>query len=79
MDYTFLVTRANRAWSEADKNALNLFNEATTGPEPTIILNGVKVLEMDTVVGDLPKKRSLVRRWAKQAVQFRFFTKTSVA
>ncbi|MEM6863822.1 MAG: hypothetical protein AAF575_01520 [Bacteroidota bacterium] len=79
MDYTFLVTRANRAWSEADKNALNLFNEATTGPEPTIILNGVKVLEMETVVGDLPKKRSLVRRWAKKAVQFRFFTKTSVA
>ncbi|MEM8846988.1 MAG: hypothetical protein AAGD17_07805 [Bacteroidota bacterium] len=79
MDYTFLVTRANRAWSEADSNALELFNEATTGPEPTIILNGVKVLEMETVVGDLPKKRSLVRRWVKKAVQFRFFTKTSVA
>ncbi|MEM9363036.1 MAG: hypothetical protein AAGA43_10390 [Bacteroidota bacterium] len=79
MDYTFLVTRANRAWSEADINALELFNEATTGPEPTIILNGVKVLEMETVVGDLPKKRSLVRRWVKKAVQFRFFTKTSVA
>ena len=79
MDYTFLVTRANRAWGDADKNALSLFNEATTGPEPTIILNGVKVLEMETVVGDLPKKRSLVRRWIKQIVQFRFFTKKTVA
>ncbi|TAI47156.1 GumC family protein [Flagellimonas allohymeniacidonis] len=79
MDYTFLVTRANRAWGEADKNALELFKEATTGPEPTIILNGVKVLEMETVVGDLPKKRSIVRKWVKKAVQFRFFTKTSVA
>ena len=79
MDYTFLVTRANRAWGEADKNALDLFNEATTGPEPTIILNGVKVLEMETVLGDLPKKRSLIRRWIKQIVQFRFFTKKSVA
>nr|WP_299340725.1 hypothetical protein [Allomuricauda sp.] len=79
MDYTFLVTRANRAWGEADKNALELFNEATTGPEPTIILNGVKVLEMETVVGDLPKKRSIIRKWVKKAVQFRFFTKTSVA
>ncbi len=78
MDYTFLVTRANRAWGEADKNALNLFNEATTGPEPTIILNGVKVLEMETVVGDLPKKRSLIRKWIKQVVQFRFFTKKTV-
>nr|WP_299383037.1 hypothetical protein [Allomuricauda sp.] len=79
MDYTFLVTRANRAWSEADKNALELFNEATTGPEPTIILNGVKVLEMETVVGDLPKKRSLIRSWVKKIVQFRFFTKQTVA
>ncbi|MEO1486051.1 MAG: hypothetical protein AAFU57_09895 [Bacteroidota bacterium] len=78
MDYTFLVTRANRAWTEADKNALELFNEATTGPEPLIILNGVKVLEMETVVGDLPKKRSFFRRWIKKLVQFRFFTKTSV-
>lgn len=79
MDYTFLVTRANRAWGEADKNALTLFNEATTGPEPSIILNGVKVLEMETVVGDIPKKRSIIRKWVKQIVQFRFFTKKSVA
>ncbi|WP_350284719.1 hypothetical protein [uncultured Croceitalea sp.] len=79
MDFTFLITRANRAWSEADKNALALFNEATTGPEPSVILNGVKVQEMETVVGDLPKKRSLIRRWIKQVVQFRFFTKKSVA
>ncbi|MEM8998921.1 MAG: hypothetical protein AAGB24_01550 [Bacteroidota bacterium] len=79
MDYTFLITRANRSWSEADKNALQLFNQATTGPEPTIILNGVKVLEMETVVGDLPKRRSLIRKWVKKVVQFRFFTKKSVA
>ena len=79
MDFTFLITRANRSWSEADINALRLFNEATTGPEPSIILNGVKVLEMETVVGDLPKKRSLIRQFIKQVVQFRFFTEKSVA
>ncbi|MEN1784062.1 MAG: hypothetical protein AAGF77_02890 [Bacteroidota bacterium] len=78
MDYSFLVTRANRAWSEADKNALKLFTEATTGPEPSVILNGVKVLEMETVVGDLPKKRSLLRRFIKRCVQLRFFTKKSI-
>lgn len=79
MDYTFLVTKANRAWSDADKNALTLFNEATTGPEPTIILNGVKVLEMETVIGDLPKKRSKLRQWIKKIVQLQFFTKNSIA
>lgn len=79
IDHSFLVTRANRSWSEADTNALNVFKEATTGPEPTIILNGVKVLEMETVVGDLPKRRSRLRRWIKKLVQLRFFTKKSVA
>lgn len=79
MDFTFLVTRANRSWTDADQNALTLFNEATTGPEPTIILNGVRVLEMENVLVELPKKRSLIRRWVKKIVQFRFFNKKSVA
>lgn len=79
MDYNFLITRANRAWGDADKNALQLFKDATSAPEPSVILNGVKVQEMETVVGDLPKKRSFIRKWIKQLVQFRFFTKKSVA
>lgn len=79
MDYVFLITRANRAWEDADKNALTLFNEATTGPKPSVILNGVKVLEMETVVGEIPKKRTIIRKWIKQIVQFKFFTKKSVA
>lgn len=79
MDFKFLVTRANRAWSDADKNALSLFKTTTSGPEATIILNGVKINEMETVVGDLPKNRSIIRKWVKQIVQLRFFTKKTVA
>ena len=79
IDHSFLVVRANRSWTEADRNALQLFNEATTGPEPTIVLNGVKVLEMETVLGELPKKRSRFRRWLKRLVQMRFFSKTKVS
>lgn len=78
IDYTFMVTRANRPWSEADKNALMLFNQATTGPEPTIILNGVKVIEMETVIDEVPRKRSRLRRIIKKLVQFRFFTKQAI-
>ena len=78
MDYSFLVTRANRAWSDADANALSLFKEATSGPEPTVILNGVKVLEMETVIGEIPKKRSRFRRWVKRLFQLRFFTKKTI-
>lgn len=78
MDYMFLVARANRAWSEADSNALKLFNEATSGPVPTVILNGVKVLEMETVLGEIPKKRSRFRIWVKQLIQLRFFNQKSI-
>ena len=79
IDHSFLVVRANRSWTEADRNALQLFKEATTGPEPSIILNGVKVLEMESVLGELPKKRSRLRRWFKRLVQMRFFSKTKVS
>ena len=79
IDYTFLVTRANRAWGDADANALSLFTQATTGPEPMVILNGVKVFEMETDLGELPKTRSLIRRWIKNLVQLHFFTKKTVA
>ncbi len=79
MDHTFLVVRANRPWVDADKKALQLFNDATTGPEPTIILNGVNVLEMESVLGELPKKRSFLRTWIKKMVQFRFLYKKSVS
>ncbi|GLB51329.1 hypothetical protein NBRC110019_03680 [Neptunitalea chrysea] len=78
VDYTFLVVRANRSWSDADMNALKLFNDATTGPEPTIILNGVKPIEMEAVLGDLPKDRSRFRRGVKRLIQMRFFTKSSI-
>lgn len=78
VDYMFLVVRANRPWAKADTNALKLFNEATTGPEPTVILNGVKVQEMENVVGDIPKKRSRFRRWAKRVVRMQFFSKSTI-
>ena len=55
VDFTFLVARANRTWGDADKYALELFKESTSGPEPTIILNGVDVLEMEPVIGEIPE------------------------
>jgi len=79
MDFTYLVVRANRPWTEADQKALDLFNEATTGPEPTIILNGVKVLEMEGIIGELPKKRGPVRRFVKRLIQFRFYNQKNIA
>ena len=78
-DHSFLVVRANRAWTEADSNALELFKNSTSGPEPTILLNGVKDMEMETVVGKLPKKHSkYVKQKAKVAKPIEFPIKDAI-
>lgn len=74
-DHIYLVVRANRAWSDADKNALETFREIAPEPEPSIILNGVELQEMESVLGDLPRRRTWVRRFFKNIVRLRFFSK----
>lgn len=73
--HIYLVVRANRPWSQADKNALAVFRDIAPEPEPSVILNGVELLEMESVLGDLPKKRSWGRRVLKNVIQLRFFSK----
>jgi uncharacterized protein involved in exopolysaccharide biosynthesis len=74
-DHIYLVVRANRSWSEADKNAMEVFREIAPEPEPSVILNGVELLEMESVLGDLPRKRSWLRRFIKNIIRLRFFSK----
>ena len=78
-DHIYLVCRANRPWTEADQNNLTRFREIIKTPEPGIILNGVELLEMETFLGDLPRKRSLLRRVVKNILRFRFFSKNNIA
>ena len=73
--HSFLVTRANRAWSKADKNALKDILEYTSDNKPQVILNGVALDEMETVLGDLPKHRSFIRRAIKNLFRLQFFSK----
>jgi len=42
-------------------------------------LNGVEVLEMETFLGDLPRKRSFLRRVVKNILRLRFFSKNNIA
>ena len=74
-DHIYLVVRANRPWSEADRNALKVFQEIAPEPSPSTILNGVELLEMETVLGDLPRKRTWIRRFVKNLIRLRFFSK----
>lgn len=74
-DHSFLVTRANRAWSLADTNALKDIIEYTQENKPQVLLNGVELQEMETVLGDLPKQRSWFRRTLKNILRLQFFSK----
>ncbi|NVO19545.1 MAG: LysM peptidoglycan-binding domain-containing protein [Bacteroidetes bacterium] len=68
-----MVCRANRSWSHADAEALENIKKVTT-IEPKFVLNGVEFEVIETVMGDLPRKRSWLRRAFKKIVQFQYFS-----
>lgn len=69
-----LVCRANRSWSSADEVALENIKKVTP-IEPKFILNGVEFEVIETVMGDLPRKRSWIRRVFKNAVRMQLFSR----
>ncbi len=76
-DIDILVCRSNRLWSEADQSALNRllpFSES----KMNFIVNGVELKEVESVLGDLPKKRSDFRKKMKTMFKFQFFTKNQI-
>ena len=73
-DLSTLVCRSNRVWSAADQRALDVFS-ASSAKEIYFLLNGVELSVVETVLGDLPKKRSRFRRIAKNFLRFQFFSK----
>lgn len=77
-DQLFWVIRANRAWGKAETHALKDILKVAEKHEPQLILNGVEADEMETVLGDLPKKRSLFRRAMKKIIRLQFFSKSKL-
>lgn len=75
IDLPLMVCRANRVWSEADKSAVESISKMTSRT-PLFLLNGVELEVVESVLGDLPKKRSWVRKIAKKIVNFQFFSST---
>ncbi|MEI7662530.1 MAG: hypothetical protein WCK34_10040, partial [Bacteroidota bacterium] len=73
-DLAVLVCRANRVWSQADQGALETVKKITT-QEPVILLNGVELQAIEAILGDLPKKRSRLRRIAKNLVRLQFYAR----
>jgi succinoglycan biosynthesis transport protein ExoP len=76
-DINILVCRSNRLWSEADQSALNCLLPLS-GSKMHFIVNGVDLKEVESILGDLPKKRSKFRKKIKTFFQFQFFTKNQI-
>jgi polysaccharide biosynthesis transport protein len=76
-DLAILVCRANRVWSAADQGALATLKKTATH-EPVALIDGVELLVIESVLGDLPKKRSRARRILKKIVRFQFLTRNQI-
>lgn len=74
IDIPVLVCRSNRNWSEADEAALDVLAKLNSR-QTRFILNGVKPEVIETILGDLPKKRSRLRMKIKNFIRFQFFSK----
>ncbi len=76
-DLDILVCRSNRVWSDADKSAMKNILAASES-KINFIINGVNINEIESVLGELPKKRSLLRRKIKAMFKFQFFSKNQI-
>ena len=70
-DLALLIVRANRSWADADNTALNAFMSVTKQPAQ-IVLNGVELMFLDSVFGEIPRPRSKFRRFMKKVLTFRY-------
>ncbi len=71
VNFALFVARANRAWSIAETNVLEQFKATVLeSTETESIANGVKVDVLETIIGEIPKKRSYLRRLAKRLIKF---------
>lgn len=76
-DLGILVCRSNRNWTDADQSAINNLL-ATSASKIKFIVNGVNINETESVLGDLPKRRSKLRRKIKAMFKFQFFSKNQI-
>jgi uncharacterized protein involved in exopolysaccharide biosynthesis len=76
-DLPLLICRSNRVWSTADQGALENLSKITSCP-PSFVLNGVEMEVIESILGELPKKRSVFRRIIKKLFQFQFKSKNQI-
>jgi uncharacterized protein involved in exopolysaccharide biosynthesis/LysM repeat protein len=76
-DFALLVLRANRSWTDADATILKAFQEVFH-QKIQVALNGVELLYLDSILGEVPKPRSKFRRTMKRILLFQFREKSLI-
>ena len=67
---SLLITRSNRAWSKADTYALDVYKEISNNKIESV-LNGVDLEQLESIIGEIPKKRSFLRKQIKKLLLFK--------
>ncbi|KYC45223.1 MAG: hypothetical protein AMQ74_01909 [Candidatus Methanofastidiosum methylothiophilum] len=60
-DSALMITRSNRTWKKADTIALFTIVKILK-EKPIAFLNGVEIEELENILGELPRRRSRLRR-----------------
>lgn len=64
-DIHILICKADRKWTEADKHALKVYKKLA-GKKPLLFLNGVSTHVMEDLTGEIPRRRTWLRKLIKR-------------
>ncbi len=71
LDMSLVVVRSANVWSESDAFMLHNFAEAVS-QAPLLILDEVRFENLESIMGEVPRKRNFVRRIFKKILMFQF-------
>lgn len=69
-----LVGLATRAWNQADKECIRLYQSSINHPV-LALLNGCQADQLEPILGEIPKRRSYIRKLVKRIINLDFKTK----
>jgi polysaccharide biosynthesis transport protein len=71
-----LVGRATRTWNTADEEVVKLY-QSSNGHTTLALLNGCHPDQLESIIGEIPKRRSFIRKLVKRIINMDFHTKAS--
>lgn len=71
LDLSLVVARAANTWTESDALMLHNYKKAVNH-NPLLVLDEVKFENLESIMGEVPRKRTLIRRLLKKILMFRF-------